>query len=152
MRRFCTGSTEAAARKRLKRYENWRRFTAAIEKFPCALCVLALLTLGCGDDPVPIEASEGPVGAMCDDPGDCVEGLMCFDQANYYAKNGYCTVACDYGAPCPDPYTQMCVVLTGGHGNYCLAHCESDADCRDGTTCTDVPRTSQDVCFPEWVY
>lgn len=85
----------------------------------CALGLFALVALtGC----------EPSIGDECSGGTDCPAEAICDNTI----EGGYCTVPdCELGG-CPE--SSVCVIFDRDT-TFCMATCESDADCREGLTC-----------------
>ncbi len=91
---------------------------------------------------------------VCRRDRDCENDLICqvFDEES---GNGVCVPEGDreVGEPCgDDPFACEDGFCSGGYdtwepGAWCVATCDRDSDCPDGTVCTDSGGTG--VCFPD---
>ena len=94
----------------------------------------------CGVDgkctPTPVVGAA--VGAACGSAIDCSSGI-CFSAADGWS-GGTCSDVCVSGA-CPEG--SICAPLAGQP--WCLAPCETTADCRDDYVCSD----DLSVCLPD---
>ncbi|RMG16567.1 MAG: hypothetical protein D6729_10635 [Deltaproteobacteria bacterium] len=79
----------------------------------------------------------GAIGDACSTPADCGDGLAC----HLGLPGGYCISQCWDGCPAGSTCTSF------GGQQWCLAQCESDAQCREGYACRGG--TCQPGCFTD---
>jgi hypothetical protein len=101
------------------------RVVAQNLKLPKACAIVALLL-------VPVACAPA-IGDSCETSIECPSGAVC----DTTVADGYCTYeGCVIGG-CPDE--AICVEFDEVT-RYCMKHCSSDEDCREGLTCRNDER------------
>lgn len=72
-------------------------------------------------------------GELCDDDGDCVNGLDCYEGGAGLDDN-FCTTTCEDASDCSMFDGGQCI---GNRTGICFAGCESDVDCPLLYACVD---------------
>jgi hypothetical protein len=118
----------------------------------CASESQSAAPLGAGDGG---EGAAGGIGRSCADDSDCTG--LCLRSDPF--TGGYCTRAiaecpAPGGGPGSCPSGSTCangVLYDGGAGDYCLADCASNSECRatEGyTCCPGLTHAGRSVCAP----
>jgi hypothetical protein len=107
----------------------------------------------CQTLPACVPGSVG-IGQPCTLHSNCtasagVNNPFCFDEADEFYPNGYCSHFCDPTLPSDCGPNAICVDLGPNNANVCMQTCSSDAQCRtaDTYTCQDLGFAKM-ICSP----
>ena len=94
--------------------------------------------------------------AACDTSEPCTDaGLYgCVIVPEAPERRGFCAVACDGDASCPEPDTGVALARCAhvGAADVCVLSCMDEETCPDGQACTEVDGIdggAAKLCFPE---
>ena len=101
-------------------------------KLSFLIALISLLFLGA--------ACASQIGDECSRNNECPPGSTC----DTTIPDGYCTISNCQPNTCPTE--AVCIEFTS-RTSYCMLHCQSDDECRQGQVCREDPQTGVGFCY-----